>query len=64
MDNKDIGTRVKTTTRVANNFNQDFTSEMIVIKKLMKEADLDKIDVSTHSNKIMFPTESEKIESS
>ena len=41
MDNKDIGKRINTTTRVANNFNQDSTSETIVIRKLMKEADLD-----------------------
>ena len=37
MENKDIGTRVKTTTRVANHFNQGSTSETIVIKKLMKK---------------------------
>ena len=41
VGNKDIGKRTNTTARIANDFNQDSTSEIIVIKKLMKEVDLD-----------------------
>ena len=41
MGNKAIWRRINATTRVANNFNQDSAVEIIAIKKLIKEVDLD-----------------------
>ena len=41
IDNKEIWKRINTSTRVANHFNQDYSTEIIAIKKLTKEANLD-----------------------
>ena len=41
MDNKDIWKRENSVTKVANHFNQDSEEEIIAIKKLLEEEDLD-----------------------
>ena len=41
MDNRDAWRRIESTTKVANDFNQDSAAETKAIKIMMKEVDLD-----------------------
>ena len=55
LDNEDIYKREKSVTKVTNHFNQDSAAEIIAIKKLMEEADLDVMLIREQVNREVRP---------